>query len=101
MSKGQRTLATLLAIIAALLAAHLLVRLGDQEAHAQNGPPFDSAAPTVVGVTMADVDHAGSTTYRIIRAWSDGSVDSTSVEFIHDVCEIIGTPCTASVIPPP
>lgn len=72
MTKGQRTIATLLAIITALLAGHLLVRLGGQEAQAQHGPP--------TRVIQIDPHHEFKVFFRL---WSDGviewSVAQTSV----------------------
>ena len=82
MTKGQRTLATLLAIIAALLAAHLAVLSGN-EAHAQSppdqpGPPTtEPQEPHVVGITAINDTHSLSsqTPRYLYRLWSDGVIE--------------------------
>ncbi len=98
MTKGQRTIATLLAVIAALLAAHLLVRLGDQEAQAQQGQPF--AEPTVVA-GQTSLDNDPFPLYRTWRWWSDGTVDVSVSTFSQDTsCDFakFGAQCGPEVI---
>ena len=81
----HRTTTAILAVIAFLLAAHLAVWLGGNEAHAQApdqpGPPTTEppssgrwvfAEPTVVGGSAVKV---GTVTDRFYRFWSDGTVD--------------------------
>ena len=75
MSKGQRTIAGLLVIVAALLGA---------QAFTEFEPP---PVPTVVG---GAVTHTGTSVDRIYRFWSDGSVDmiGRSWDGSGDMCDL-------------
>ena len=92
----SRPTAVLLAIIAVLLAAHLLVRLGGQEAQAQSD--LLSAVPRVVALSDFEGGH-------VLRLWSDGRVEWTqrlgrpSCVTDPPFCEWVLVP--GSEIPPP
>ncbi len=85
MNRGQRTIAKLLAIIAALLAANLVVNLPPQEAKAQ--PHLTAAAPHVIQVEV------GSINVSVFRLWSDGVIEEALFDG-HDPysCVPTGTP---------
>ena len=74
MTNGQRTIASLLAIVAALLAANLIVNLPPQEAKAQSH--LQTAAPHVVQVEPG----AG---LRVYRLWSDGVIEEGMFEDVN------------------
>ncbi len=73
MTKGQRTIATLLTIVAALLAANLIVNLPPQEATAQ--PHLTAAAPHVIQFEPNQSEFA-----RVYRLWSDGVIEEARFE---------------------
>ena len=79
MTKGHRTIAGLLSIIAALLAANLFVSLPPQEAKAQPSVTHISHRRVV----QIDPHHAGSNV--VVRLWSDGVIE-WSVSQTPDPC---------------
>ncbi len=95
MTKGQRTIATLLAVVAVLLGLNLLT--DPPEAEAQ-GPPERRTA-VVSGVAFTE---SNSNTYRVWRFWSDGAIDSTFVGIGGKGCNVFQEPCgPVEIIPPP
>ena len=97
MTRGQRTIVTLLVIIAVLLALNMLVR-GSPSAEAQmtSGP-----TPTVVSGEV----HSSSNVRYIYRFWSDGSVDLTDVFLTlnpdNTPCRMVNQICPPLDIIPP
>ena len=79
MNNGQRTVTTLLAVVAVMLGLNLIVR-GSPPAVAQEPeigifpepPPME---PTVVGGTAYENQFGG---HRVWRFWSDGTVDMSA-----------------------
>ncbi len=82
----QRTFSVLLAVAVALLGVDLALRLSPPKAMAQEPqvwPPPPVPEPTVVSVSSEQIWTSGSSrSWRIIRAWSDGQVDSTVARFV-------------------
>ena len=79
---------------------------GTYAGNASNCGPsvFCPPPPTVVSVTVGKDTTSTSTSYRIIRAWSDGDVDMTLVTFgpgPKTVCEVQSTCGPVSIIPLP
>ena len=73
MTMGQRTIASLLTVIAALLAANLIVSLPPQEAVAQT----HLKAPHVIQVVVGPVNA------RVYRLWSDGVIEEAVFDDIN------------------
>lgn len=102
MNKGQKLIASLLALSAVLLT----LNFADGQAEAQNRVPV---VPTVVGISTTQVIQkaaGGVPFWRVFRAWSDGTIDHTRVQFLtpsqcsfNDVCGpaiiLPGTPGTS------
>ena len=97
MSKGQRAIATLLAVIAVLLTLNL-GRFTQAEAVGPTGP-------VPVGIAAHQYNAGGtgggaSDRTRVFRLWSDGSLDTTFI--VHDApggipgCEVASA-CTRAV----
>ena len=101
MNEGQRTIATVLAVVAVLLGFNLIVR-GSPEAMARvaTGP----VQPTVVA---GERHLAGQNLDRIWRWWSDGTVDASmvftqfgqncSIPLNCGPTQVIPVPCPADV----
>ena len=73
MTKGQRTIVALLAVVAVLLGLNLLS--DPPEVAAQAGGPV-----RLVSVTV-EKGPGHLRKYRVFRGWSDGSIDVTWTEF--------------------
>ena len=77
MNKGQKLIASLLALCAVLVT----LNLADGQAEAQNRVPV---VPTVVGISTTQIEYGaapGLPEWRVFRAWSDGTLDQTLVTF--------------------
>ena len=75
MTKGQRTITTLLAAIAVLLVINLVVVAPGQEAQAQGmGRP-----PQAVTIQVRSEGMGGTALYRL---WSDGTVERNEAPFV-------------------
>ncbi len=73
MNNGQRTVTTMLAVVAVLLGLNLIVR-GSPPAVAQGPTAAGPVQPTLVnGVAQ----WPNTTSHHIYRFWSDGAVDFT------------------------
>ncbi len=72
----QRTTHAILAVIAVLLATHLVVWLSGNEAHAQS-PPTEPQERHVVGITAINDTHSlnSQTSRYLYRLWSDGVIE--------------------------
>ena len=83
----QRAIVALLGAIAILLALNLV---SEPEAQAQHGPPdILIAEPTVVAGETRVVGLG----VRILRWWSDGTVDTSFVRFTGtESCDVFPTP---------
>ncbi len=78
MTMGQRTIASLLTVIAVLLAANLIVNVPPQEATAQ---PHLRAAPHVI-----QVEPGAGNNPRIYRLWSDGVIEEAVFGYSNPAC---------------
>ncbi len=77
MTKGQRAIATLLAIVAALLVVNIVAELPGQAAAAVPRPP----EPKVVHATVEVGAFCGATGFNqrhYTRYWDDGTIDITT-----------------------
>ena len=99
MTTTNRTITTLLAVIAVLLGLNLIVKASPAAVGQAEGPC--QAVPVSVAVT----DLGGSTTLCIVRLWSDGMVDRKIIRYesvnacdVNLDCNVITTipgTCTA------
>ena len=97
MNTGHRTVAGLLAIVAALLALNLIVK-GTPPAHA--GMRAGPVQPVVVaGAAHLDQTCLGCKDVRLYRFWSDGAVDYTFMSIGQSPC-VTDTFCGTTVIIP-
>jgi len=106
MTKGQRTIVSLLAAVAVLLGLNLIVG-GSTPAAAQvaAGP----VQPTVISVSSEQIWRAtGGTSpsiatrdWRIVRGWSDGQVDVSRATFESEQsCVLLPSSCPPEVFIP-
>ena len=87
MTNGQRTVTTMLAVVAVLLSLNLIVR-GSPPAVAQIASGPVQPVPVALAVTpQFDINGEAQNTFSVLRLWNDGAVDLTRVG--------IGTSCTS------
>ena len=84
MTKGQRTIVSMLAAVAVLLGLSLLT--DPPEAKAQAGGPV-----RLVSITVDKDQDSGTpfATYRVFRAFSNGDVDMTWVSYGIQSCDVL------------
>ena len=83
MNTGQRTVATMLAVVALLLGLNLIVNLRPQEAAAQYLEAARARPPHVIQVETAGL---GQTNSPVFRLWSDSVIEVAEFEYIGNVC---------------
>ncbi len=95
MTNGQRTVTTLLAVVAVMLGLNLIVR-GSPTAVAQG--PTAAGPVQATPVSIAAVPSGSGT--KVYRLWSDGSIDVSGFNYsATDICGPISQCGPFTVIP--